>query len=192
VIQVPPIIAGIFDGPWMFFVLVLMGALINWLTRKRTEQSKGNAASEPEKSAESGSDWEARLRRLLGEEILPQPVKPPPTRPPQPGSGPHPGAGGRVPPLIRSVEPPGRTAQRPPPIQVAPVVTGMPLKVAGGGVAQTVKEFQRMDPAVVTPMPPLRRSRASRPLVGDLRNPASARQAFLGSVIFGPPKGLEG
>jgi hypothetical protein len=184
------IMAGLFEGPWMIMILVLASGLINWLAKRRQEQA-GEDSREKETPPQPALDWEERLRRMLGEPMLPpnRPAQPtPPTQPAPPLRRPTPTT--QRPPLLRPASQP--SAVRRPTIEVvAPIVTRD--EVSGHGVEDAVRHFEQLDPAVMTPVRPLGavgKTRGSA-LGTTLRRPQVARQAFLASLVFGPPKGLE-
>ena len=193
----PFIIAGLLDGPWVVIAIVVAGALTNWLNKRREEKAAGeksNTDSAPAQPQPATSDWEERLRRLLGEELVPP--LPQPTRPAQPAPPlrrPTPPAAVTPPPILRPAERQTASPMRPPPVEVAPVVGMATPNQASGGVEETVRRFEQMDPAVMTPVRPIvaiGNRRGSAPGV-SLRQPQAARQAFIASLVFGPPKALE-
>lgn len=191
------IIAGLFDGPWMFIAIVLASAVVNWLSKRREEKMSGGKTPEgappPAASSQSpAADWEERLRRLLGEEMVP-PAAPQPPRPAPPLHRPKPQTSNR-PPIIRPTMRP-TAPRRPPPVEVVPVVvTASSDQVSGGGVEKTIARYEQLDPAVMTAVRPITslRKPSGSGLGAKLRDPHAARQAFVASLVFGPPKGLEG
>jgi hypothetical protein len=186
VVTTPFHLAGFFDGPWLFLVIVLASAVINWLSKRRAEQAGPQPGRENEPPS-APADWEERLRRLLGEEVVPpRPARPTPV--PQQPAPPLLRPTGR-PPVIRPAAP----ALRPPPVEVVPVVISSEAEGAAGGVEETVRRFEQLDPAVMTPVRPISAmgSRRSNAISVNLRQPQAARQAFVASLVFGPPKGLE-
>lgn len=178
-------IAGFFDGPWMFIVIVLVSAVVNWLSKRREEKAaqEGNGG-EDKTPASVPADWEERLRRMLGEELpSPTPGLPPKPEPPAP-----PLRRPAAPPIIRPTAP----AMRPPPVEIVPVALSSDADVAVGGVGETIRRFEKMDAAVMTPVRPIGAMGSRRSgLAVNLRQPQAARQAFMASLVFGPPKGLE-
>lgn len=188
-------LAGFFDGPWMFFVIVLAGAFINWLTKRRQEEAERNATRPlarppnplPSQPTRPSAEWEERMRRMLGEEVGAPPLIPPIVREAAPR---------RQPPVITAaregklVRPPVRLPVPPPPTEIAPLLEE---EAEIPSVEETVRRFEKMDPAVMTPVRPLgqlRQTEGSR-LGAVLRRREVARQAFLTSLVFGPPKALE-
>lgn len=82
---------------------------------------------------------------------------------------------------------------RPPPVEIVPVNLASEADVALGGVSETVRRFEQMDAAVMTPVRPIGAmgSRRGPGFAVNLRQPQAARQAFVASLVFGPPKALE-
>lgn len=187
----PIIFAGLLDGPWVIIAIVLAGALTNWLSKRREE--KAARENPADGSTPTPMDWEERLRRLLGEELVPpsprpsQPTQPAPPlrRPPQPAAS--------RPPILRPGDRRLAAPLRPPPVEVAPVIVSTTANQVYSDVAETVRRFEQMDPAVMTPVRPIgaRDNRRSSALGASLRKPQAARQAFVASLVFGPPKALE-
>lgn len=180
-------LAGLLDGPWMFVLIVLISTVANWLSKRRAEAAEETKPTSEAAPQAAPADWEERLRRLLGEEVLPpQPARPTPV-PQQPAPPLRRPTGS--PPLVR----PASTALRPPPVEVVPVARSSEAEVAAGGVEETVRRFEQLDPAVMTPVRPISAlgSRRRSGLALNLRHPQAARQAFVASLVFGTPKGFE-
>ena len=181
--------AGLFDQPWLVAVVVIVGALINWLSQRRQEkqqrkeqQHSPGAASESPPKAEGAFDVEEALRRLLGEE----PLKPTPAPPPIPQTV-----------VNRQPPPPVRRGNVSAPVLVPPLIAVAVPTVASVRISDTTEQAA------------LRLARADEQvqhsLVGGLhrgtarsgnrnsrwRDRSSMRRAFVGSLVFGPPKGLE-
>lgn len=203
----PFFVANFLEGPWLVLVLIITSSIINWLSKKRAEQEQ--ARGESEGTPREASEWEERLRRLLGEEEQPAPpvVKPPLVqRPAAASSAPAapPGAAppGVAPPVIRPApEPirprrpatsPMRPTQQSPVVEIAPEVVSVAEKVAVRA-EESLHRFEQREPvlpATATNISPVR-GRRSPALGVALRQPQNARQAFVASVVFGPPKALE-
>lgn len=193
----PFIIAGLFDGPWVIIAIVVAGALTNWLSKRREEKAaneKSKDGSAPASAQSALPDWEERLRRLLGEEFVPpaprptQPVQPaPPLR--RPSAPPT----ATRPPIIRPADRRPASPLRPPPVEVAPVTGLATANQVSGGVGETVRRFEQLDPAVMTPVRPIgaRADQRGSALGNSLRQKQAARQAFIASLVFGPPKAFE-
>lgn len=180
----PFLAAGIFDQPWLVAVLVVAGAIINWLTQRRQAKQEREAEARgddeapapPEKPGQV-PDIEEALRRLLGEETArPKPAPPPlpPTTRPLPSLPPARTGGGKPPGLVSS-----------PVAVVLPVVTGAVQEQAALRLAQVDQQVQR--PIVSLP----RQRRSSGGWNSLWRNRPNARRAFVASLVFGTPKGLE-
>jgi hypothetical protein len=185
----PFIIAGLLDGPWVVIAIVVAGALTNWLNKRREEKAAGeksNPDSAPVQPQPVTPDWEERLRRLLGEELVP-----PSPRSTQPAQAAPPV---RRPPVLRPAERRPASAMRPPPVEVAPVFVPATAEHVSGGVDETVRRFEQMDPAVMTPVRPIAGmgNRRGNMLGASLLQPQAVRQAFIASLVFGPPKAFEG
>ncbi len=161
------------DGISVLIVVALLLAQgFAWLVKQR----KGGAAAEaedapppavkPAPAEEASFDMEVLLRRLISGEA------PPPRQPP-----PLPGRALReVPPELWVDEEPAEPPplRQPEPVVVRASVSAIPSR-----------------PAIATHLDRGRVSPAGARLVAQLRDPATARQAFLAAQVFGPPKGLE-
>jgi hypothetical protein len=180
------IAAGLFDSPWTVAIFLLAGALINWLSKRRADNA-GAPPSETDGDSSSGPakpNWEERLRQMLEEKIQGQSAPTPPTAKP--------------PPIIR--RPPGRGADAVPPVIVA-VERKATLPVGiepGDGREFSVPAARRYELSsaahaaqALQASQRLLRSKIKQPVLGNLRRPQTARQAFAASLVFGTPKGLE-
>ena len=179
----PVLAAGLFDSPWVVAAIIIIGAFINWLSQLR-QQKQQRDAEKRGSEAQSGSpqkpqgefDLEETLKRWLGEETTP-PAPPPIPRPPSP------------PP------PPAWRGKSAPPIILPPLVSTAPLREV-----QEVSEVQKQAAArLAHASEQVRQHRAAAGRVrrgrdqwsGLWRDRSSVRRAFVGSLVFGPPKGLE-
>jgi len=146
-------------------------------------------------------DWEQELRRLLGEEEPPKPesASPPPLPPVvartlKPATPPTPFP--RIPSVLENIpveETPHveQTARAYPLTRMAEA--RQDFKRASHLSAQVVERMHQVDEHVAHH---LIKSRTTIPsqtaeLVRVLRQPRSARQAFVTSLVFGPPKALD-
>ncbi len=188
----PILAASLFDNPWMVIAFVVGGAIINWISsrkaRQAAEESEMSEAPPPIQGTPpptADPEWENTVRRLLGEEIPNRPAQPPP------------------PPIIS--QPPPRIPQRP-----APFVPTPPRTVFRSNPPPTptrtftapriaIPVIRRSDTfrnAVnVAAHAPSYRARSGAPdtaPIRSLRNSAVARRAYRLSLVFAPPKGLEG
>jgi len=199
----PILAAGLFDNPWIVAVIIVGGALINWLSQRRQAKQQGEpppegaAPTSPKKASEEFNMEEA-LRRLLGEQVVPPSPAPPPI--PRASQEQRPAS-----PAVRRVvptAPPVRTRLEdsregymsvlsPPPIAVARPVA---LSAQGGTDSdRAAMRFEQLNeqgrhPAVAHGLRRHSRSGAWGSLWRDRR---SVRRAFVASLVFGPPKGLE-
>ena len=189
--------AGLFDNPWLVAVIVIVGALANWLSKRRQEKQAGPPTEGDEPSPTSGKppgefNLEETLRRLMGEE------------PPAPLSAPPPiprAAQGELPPVPdwpeeepfqpeRQDVPP----LRPPPIAVEPA--SITTTTVSRQQEQAARRFEQLNeqgrhPPTVVGQGHRYRSPAGKRAASLWRDPRSARRAFVASLVFGPPKGLE-
>jgi hypothetical protein len=167
------IAATLLDNPWVVLVLVVGGAIVNWLSSRARQTSEDDPDTDPDRSPPGQRlDREEMLRRFLGQET---PAVPPPAPPP-------------APPRARFPAPPGGIPSLPfvPPLMEARAVVPPPARTG----RPPRSEKARPAKAVPQPMP---RPVTPGPFTGvpSLRRPAAARQAWKLSVILGPPKGME-
>jgi hypothetical protein len=185
------IAAGLFDSPWTIAIFLLAGALINWLSQRRANKAGNDPASETDSAspAPAAPNWEERLRRML-EEKTPERSVPaaPPAKPPPLIRRPPSRSFDSVPPVIVPVERQAAPPLRPPPVEIVP---GTELELS----EPLGRRYELSSAAHQAQAHQARRrlqlSKAKRPVLGSLRNPQTARQAFVGSLVFGAPKGLE-
>lgn len=189
--------ASLFDNPWVVIVIVVGGALVNWLSTRRAakqaeQRPEGESPSAPSSKPPGEFNLDEALRRLMGEEA-PAPVPAPPPIP-RAASGEAPSVPEweeeePLPPVTQTVPTP-----RPPLIVVsqASIVTGD----AGEQQELAARRFEQLNeqgrhPATVVDHGRGHRARAGQRAASPWRNPRSARRAFVASLVFGPPKGLE-
>jgi hypothetical protein len=188
------IAASMFDNPWVLAAVLLVSGVASWLSKRRQEkQAQREAAGEepPAPSAAGGGvSLEETIRRLLGEE--PQgPAAPPPI--PRPAvSGPAP-VTPRTPAEVRRRPEPSWTSEEGQEMRPAAPVAGAPSH------ADTIGPVVRMAPAAVLSAYGSARA-ATLARLGPVpvatgpaavwRHRSHARQAFVASVVFAPPKGL--
>ncbi|MGC3958885.1 MAG: hypothetical protein QM813_13385 [Verrucomicrobiota bacterium] len=180
----PIIAAGLFDSPWVVIAIVVASSIANWLSKRRAEKNGEVPPSGEQPSAPP--DWEERLRRLLGEEM--PPAAPPPVIRPA-------GSSNSAPPPLRPARQPATSTRlrRPPPVEVAPVIGPQSVKEASAEIQETVSRYELSEMAVKSMLRPAvaRAPRRTTGMTAALRRPSAARQAFIASLVFGPPKGLE-
>lgn len=188
---------GLFDNPWVVAVIVIVGALANWLSKRRQEKQAGQPPEGDEPSPSSGKppgefSLEETLRRLMGEE----PPAPRPAPPPIPGA-----AQGELPPAPdwEEEEPLQPVSPTVPPMR-PPLIAVSQASVTTTAVSeqqeQAARRFEQLNeqgrhPATVVGHGRGHRSRAARRAASLWRDPRSARQAFVASMVFAPPKSLE-
>jgi len=187
---------GLFDNPWVVAVIILGGAVVNWLSQRRQAKQPGQEqrpedAAAPTANKPAGEfNMEETLRRLLGEQLPPPSSVPPPV--PQPT---------RAAPKVA----PRRTAQAgntvavkrtppkltPPSLEVAPAAA---IYQVGQTREQAAVRFEQLNEQGQHPAKALdlrrHHSRAGAP-TAMWRDRRSVRRAFVASLVFGPPKGLE-
>jgi len=204
--------ASLFDNPWVFPLIILLTALTNWLMKRR-QGNRGDSRPDgeerlptpdkPQERSPQQLDLQEALRQLLGGEPPPRAPQPPP-----------------IPPVMRDAQPvevwsdgepfqpehawmdePQETpkAVRLPVIQTAPTSRPRP---AVGPVRQARPALQtarRSEPLTAPPKHPApgagimrgRRSREGARAIELLRDHRTVRQAFVASLVFGPPKAFE-
>jgi len=212
-----------FDAFWVLVAIGIGSAIFEWLKKKGRQPGADEwSGQEPHGSPDHPShpaaplpkagDWEAELRRLLGETPTPAPppaVPPPPQRAPAPPpvSTPRPIAAPLSPPVIQ------RPIPAPIPIQVArplvePEDEELPTRLtklnlskaayekAGQLHASVAEHLRQIDER--TGHRRIETSTARRePVSPDavraislVRNRQTVRQAVITSLILGPPKAL--
>ncbi|HEX5219926.1 MAG TPA: hypothetical protein VFZ59_10185 [Verrucomicrobiae bacterium] len=180
----PMFAAGLFDSPWVVAAIVIIGAFINWLSQLRqqkqqrdAEKRESEAPSEPPKKPQGEFDLEETLRRWLGEDA-PTPAPPPIPIPRTPSPAPPPVWQGKPAP---------------------PVVASRPVATVTSEDVPKVSEGQRQAAArLAQASKQVRQHHASEGRIRRRggwpelwRDRASARRAFVSSLVYGPPKGLE-
>ncbi len=185
----PIIAAGLFDSPWVIIALVVASGIANWLSKRRAEKNGELPPTDDQPSAPPPAappDWEERLRRMLGEDV-PTATPPPIIRPAAPTRS--------APPLLRPARQPMSSAppRRPPPVEVVPVIVPQTVKEASAEIEETVRRYELQEAAARAALPQsiARVPRRTTGLKTSLRQPHAARQGFVASLVFGPPKGLE-
>lgn len=191
--------SGLFDSPWLVAIFIIVGAISNWLVKRRQEKEAehppvGNESPPAANKPAGEFNLEETLRRLMGEE-LPEPARapaPPPIRR---------AAEGELPPApTRPEEELFQAAEqtvpplRPPPIAVAPA--SVTTTAASEQQKEAARRFEQLNeqgrhPATVVGHRRGSRSRTGQRAASLWRDPRSARQAFVGAIVFAPPKGFE-
>jgi len=188
-----PLLAfGLFDSPWVVAAIVLGSMVANWLSKRRQEkeaerQSRENRppSTSPGKPAQD-FDLEETLRRLMGEEPPPKPPAPPPVpRPVRRELPPEPTWVREMP-----TRPPRPTPSpiRPPALPVAqPLATDISMGEAEQDAAIRIAQLSEQARRAVAAT--TRKHSPRSPT--HWRNPRTVREAFVASLVFAPPKGLE-
>ncbi len=209
----PLFAVGLFDNPWIVAILVIGGALANWIAKRRQEKEAGQQADSeapplPDKPP-GELNLEETLRRLLGQETPPQQPVPPPiiprTAPPRPPAPPE----WQDEEYVRSEQEWMEEIQdsragagemprpTPPPLRSPPTAPARPtatIILPSEEQAQAARRFEQLNeqgrhPASVVHAGGGHSVAGTR--TAHWRNPRNARQAFVASLVFGPPKGLE-
>lgn len=206
------VVASLFESPWVLLVIVLVGALSQWLTKRR---QASEADSRPDNDAPLPSpgkseerlqrelDLQEVLRQLLGGEPPPRAPQPPPISPVmrdapalEVGSDEEP-----VQPEHARMDKPQETyeAARPAAIHTAP---SRPYSASRSNATpitiseQSVRRFEPLveharHPAAMVTTGRERHSHGGARAIGWLRDHQTVRQAFVASLVFGPPKAFE-
>jgi hypothetical protein len=183
------IAAGLFENPWIIALIMIVAAIANWVAQRRQQKQQEKPLEEEDTLSPSGKpseefDVEATLRRLLGEEPVPPAAPPPIHRPP-----PRPVESWSTEGDWTNVPTPPRF--EPPPIVFAPPPAGNPETVEA--IARQY-DLQSMAAGRIVPVVDRRHTRRSHAQTHhgwNWRNRQSVRQAFVASLVFSPPKGLE-
>ena len=188
----PLFASGLFDSPWMVAIIIIVGAISNWVTKRRQEKQaeqppEGDEPAPTASKPTGGLNLEETLRRLMGEEPAPAPP--------------------RIPRAAQVELPPVAVAQarsierefdhyplRPPPVVVAQASNT--TIAASEQQVQAARRFEQLNeqgrhPATVLGRGRENRSRAGKRAASLWSDPRSARHAFVGSIVFAPPKSLE-
>jgi hypothetical protein len=185
---------GLFDNPWVVVSIVIAGWLVNWLSKRRQEKQTDHRPEGEDPSPSSGKppgefNWEEVIRRLMGEE----PPAPAPPRVPRAGRGEAPSA-----PDWQEEEPfqPARRPVSPVPPPLIAVPTANVTATAVSGDEEAARRFEHFNEQGRHPATVIGHGRGYRSGVGKRaasrwRDPRSARRAFVASLVFGTPKGLE-
>jgi hypothetical protein len=180
--------AGLFENPWVIAVILIAGALANWLSKRRQEnqaeqQAQGDQPPQEPAKTQAEFNLEETLRRLMGEP--PSPAPPPIRR----------ATRGELPPVADWQEeepyPGSRPIVAPPPI--APQAT-IALDAAREQQVAAARRFEQLQDLGHRPATAVHRHgrRASTGRSVTLwRDPRTARHAFVASTVFAPPKSLE-
>lgn len=208
---------SLFENPWVLAVIVLFGALSQWLMKRRQAHQTDNqpdggepllSPGQPQEHSPPQMDLQEALRQLLGGEPPPRAPQPPPLPPvmrdAQPAEGWSDEEGFQ--PKQAWMDEPRDTyeAARPPAIQTAPPSRSHPASARASATAiktsehheEAVRRFEPLNeqgrhPVTVVNTGRARRSREATQAIRLLRDHRTVRQAFVASLVFGPPKAFE-
>jgi hypothetical protein len=178
--------AGLFDNPWVVAVILVGGALINWLSQRRQakEQQKHSGGEVP---TAGEFNMEEALRRLLGEETPP----PAPAPPPLPRTTPD---ATKAPPRRTSRLASAKASRRTSPGLMPPPVAATRTAVPQTSEQATAR-FEQLNEQGRHPAQAIDLRHRYHPRGGARvavwRNRQGVRRAFVASLVFAPPKGLE-
>jgi hypothetical protein len=177
--------SGMFDNPWVLLVIVVITALSSWISKRRENKGAKSDKPAPAPGQPREFDLEEALRRLLGEEAPPKEMPPPP-------------------PILQPSREPDDWREEQPDLPVAaqrPLPPPLPVQVAQTPVVARQETEPAAERSWVSSLPggqirrppavPHYHAREAKRASYRWRDPRSARQAFVGSLVFGPPKGLE-
>ncbi len=199
--------ASLFDSPWVILVFVLVGALSNWLMKRRQRNQQGSRPEGDEPLPPPGKPQEGSPRELDLQEVLRQLLggEPPPPRVPQPPP---------IPPVLRDarlseVSSDEGQFQREPALSdearetveavrpyPAPLRSNATRVEPGEQLEQLARHFEQLNvtgrrPATLGNTGHKQRSRERTRAVALVRDAGTVRQAFVASLVFGPPKAFE-
>ena len=196
--------SGLFDNPWLALIFIVVGLISNWLMKRRKKGEEEGTSSPPSPQTpakpQEEFDLEGTLRRLMGEE----------SKPPAPAPPLLPESSRSQPPVVAEWSEEGEldhSWQRQNPetvvVKAAPPPP-LPAPQSRHTVAQAVEQYE----AAARAMAQLTESQSRTATAGGAaghrqhlgkadnraalwRNPGNARQAFVASLVFGTPKGME-
>lgn len=195
--------AGPFDQPWLVAVFIIVGLLSNWLMKRRQEKEAGQ---QPEAKPPTGPDQpqgefdlETAMRRLLGEMAPPQQPVPPPIPAGAAPVKPTPEADWQAEEFVAATPrwKAEATEDQAAPLKTkrpSPTPVRSPAVTVGEDVTQAARRLAELDAIAGRPVaagPGGSRSLRRNARAAYWRDSRNARQAFVASLVFGPPKGLE-
>ena len=209
--------ASLFDSPWVILVIVLVGVLSQWLMKRRQANQADSRTDDdaplpspgkPEERSPRELDLQEALRQLLGGEPPPRAPRPPPIPPVMREAQPAEvwSDEEQFQPEQEWMDEPQETYEvaRPPTIQTA--LSSRPQLALARASATRIEASERNEqadrrfeqlneqgrhPATVVNTGRGRRSRENTRAIGLLRDHRTVRQAFVASLVFGPPKAFE-
>lgn len=213
----PLFAASLFDSPWVLVVIVLVGVLSQWLMKRRQANYAENqpdggeplpAPGKPHERSPRELDLQEALRQLLGGEPPPRAPQPPPIPPVMRDAQPAEDWSDeeQFQPEQTWMDEPQEAyeADRPPAMQTAPPSRPHPTLVQANATRietsepneEAVRRFEQLNeqgrhPVTVVHTGRGGRSRAGTRVVALVRDSRTVRQAFVASLVFGPPKAFE-
>jgi hypothetical protein len=188
---------NLFENPWGYAIVLIIGALVNWLAKRSQNRQAAQSPQgdvPPAKANPSSAEYnlEDALRRFMGED----PLAPRPLPPVIPESGP---AGttqvadaGEV--QFRSTPGQSPADTRVPPRETVPGFVTLTRGDAEAETAMLRSEDSREQGLLSRAAPDqhfrLRASKPTRRTSTSWRRPGTARQAWVASIVFGPPPSL--
>lgn len=189
---------NLLENPWGYAIVLIIGALVNWLAKRSQDRQaapspKGEATSRANANPTSAEyNLEDALRRFMGEDPLTsRPV--PPVIPESDPAGTTQFADARE---VRLRSTPGQSlADTPiPPRETVPGIASMSRGEVEAEAAMIRFEDSR-EQGLLSKVAPdqhfrLRGSKSTRRTSTSWRRPGTARQAWVASIVFGPPPSL--
>jgi len=195
----PLLAASLFDNPWLVAVIVVAGALINWLSQRRQAKAEAEEPSEteapPTRPKSPQFDPEEVLRRLLGGEPQKRPTPPPPLPrslspgPPQDEDWSEETESKPTRTWVDKARQEARQAAAPTPPPLPPPPRPSPPRAILHKPAARVMRSGAAQRVAATSVE--RRTRSGSRRGWNWRDRRSAQRAFVASLVFGSPKGLE-
>jgi type IV secretory pathway VirB10-like protein len=186
----PQLAASLFDNPLVVAAIVIGGMIVNWLAqRKKAQEEQKQQPTSTEKPSD-GFDMEETLRRLMGEEA-PPPAPVPPFLPRNlPGMQPPPVEPAAATRPAQSWIEDSTISLPPPPPRPSSASFAIPQTSE-----QAAARFEQLNEQGRHPAKAQDLRRRHRPRGGaqnaHWHDRQKVRQAFVASLIFAPPKGLE-
>jgi hypothetical protein len=186
----PLFAASLLDNPLVVIAIVVGGMIVNWLSQRRKAQQAEEQSLEERQPPAAGKppgefNLEETLRELMGEKPVP---------PPLPRTFPTP------PPMISpAAEARPQQTWLEVPVETPPPVAAKRAGVASFAIPQTPEQaavrFEQLNEQGRNPAKAQDLRRRHRPRAGTRAamwsNREKVRTAFVASLVFAPPKGLE-
>ncbi len=176
--------ASLFDNPLVIAAIVLGGMFVNWISQRRKAAEADQSPLEQNQPPTTGKpaggfDIEETLRQLLGEQAVPRQSTPPLIYPPAPKKTPPP----------RIIE---LSDETPKPVSTRRISSSFAVPQTS---EQAAERFEQLNEQGRHPAKAQDLRRRHHPRAGSRAalwsNRQKLRQAFVASLVFGPPKSLE-